>query len=80
MWNEFKAFLCRSLGNSQISVDAYWRKIKRDFQYQLEEVLDWTAHLEYFHAVFQEFDPATTPNKDIMIRHFQKSLRPSIRA
>ena len=44
-WKEFKAFLRRSLGDSQAFVDAYWEKIKRDFQHQLEKVLDWAAHL-----------------------------------
>ena len=29
-WEEFKAFFCRSLGDSQAFVDAYWGKIKRD--------------------------------------------------
>ena len=43
--------------------------MKRDFQYQLEEVFDWTAHLEYLQAVFQEFNPATTLNKKIMIQY-----------
>ena len=46
-WDEFKAFFCRSLGDSRAFVDSYWRKIKRDSQYQLEEVLNWTAHLEH---------------------------------
>ena len=32
-WDEFKAFLHRSLGDSQAFVDAYWGKIKRDSQY-----------------------------------------------
>ena len=46
-WNEFKTFLCQNLGDSQVFVDAYWGKIKRDSQYQLEEILDWAAHLEH---------------------------------
>ena len=32
-WNEFKAFLQQSLGDSQAFVDTYWGKIKRDSQY-----------------------------------------------
>ena len=80
MWDEFKAFLRRSLGDSQAFVDAYWGKIKRDSQYQLEEVLDWTAHLEHLQAVLREFDPAAAPNEEIMIQCFRKGLRPSIRA
>ena len=30
-WDEFKAFLCSSLGDSQAFVDTYWGKFKRDF-------------------------------------------------
>ena len=61
-------------------MNAYWGKIKRDSQYQLEEVLDWTAHLEHLQAVLREFDPAAAPNEEIMIRCFREGLRPSIRA
>ena len=70
MWDEFKAFLCQSLGDSQAFVDAYWEKIKRDSQYQLEEVLDWAVHLEYLQVVFREFDPTATLNQEIMIWYF----------
>ena len=61
-------------------MDTYWRKIKRDSQYQLKEVLDWIAHLEHLQAVLREFDSAATPNDEIMIRYFWEGLRPSIRA
>ena len=47
MWNEFKAFLRHSLGDLQAYMDTYWRKIKRDSQHQLEEVLNWAAYLKY---------------------------------
>ena len=79
-WDEFKVFLCQSLGDSQTFVDTYWGKIKRDSSYQLEEVLDWAAHLEHLQAIFQEFDPAATLNDEIIIRYFREGLRPSIRA
>ena len=80
MWDMFKAFLRQSLGDSQAFVDAYWGKIKRDFQYQLEEVFDWAAHLEHLQAVSQRFDPIATPNKKIMIRWLLEGLKPSVRA
>ena len=80
MWDEFKAFLRRSLDDSQAFVDIYWGKIKRDSQHQLEEVLDWAAYLEHLQAVLREFDPAATLNKETMIRYFQKGLRPSVQA
>ena len=47
MWDKFKAFLCYILGDSQAFVDTYWRKMKRDFQYQLEKYFDWAAHLKH---------------------------------
>ena len=61
-------------------MDTYWGKIKRDSQYQLEEVFDWTAHLEHLQAVLREFDPAAASNEEIMIRCFLEGLRAFIRA
>ena len=55
-------------------------KIKRDSQYQQEDILDWVAHLEHLQAVFQEFASVTAPNKDTIIRYFREGLRPSIQA
>ena len=46
-WEEFKTFLCQSLGDSQAFVYSYWVKIKKNSQYQHENILDLTAHLEY---------------------------------
>ena len=46
-WDEFKAFLYCNLGDSQVFVDTYWKKIKRDSQHQLEKVFDWVVHLEH---------------------------------
>ena len=66
-WDEFKAFLRRSLGDSQAFMNAYWGKIKRDSQHQQEEVPDWAVHLEHLLAILREFEPAATPNKEIMI-------------
>ena len=79
-WNEFKTFLRRSLGDSRAFVDSYWKKIKRDSQYQQEDVLDWAAHLEHLQAVLREFDSVAAPNDDSLIRYFREGLRPSIRA
>lgn len=62
-WDEFKAFLRRSLGDSRAFVDSFWQKIKRDSQYQQEDVQDWAAHLEYLQAVLKEFDPVAAPNE-----------------
>ena len=46
-WTLFKAFLRKNLGESKSFVDSIWRKLKRDSQYQLEEVYDWASHLEH---------------------------------
>ncbi len=69
-WNEFKAFLRKALGDSRAFVDSYWTKIRRDFQYQQEEVLDWSAHLKHLQAVLKEFDPSSAPNGTTLIRYF----------
>ena len=61
-------------------MDTYWEKIKKDSQYQLEEVLDWVACLKHLQAVLREFDPAATLNEEIMIRYFREGLRPFVRA
>ena len=79
-WEEFKTFLCQSLGDSQAFVNSYWAKIKRDSQYHQKDVLDWVAHLEHLQEVLQKFDFVAAPNKDTMIRYFRESLQPSIRA
>ncbi len=79
-WDEFKVFLRKALGDSWAFVDSYWTKIRRDSQYQQEEVLDWAAHLEHLQAVLKEFDPSGAPNETILIRYFREGLRPSIQA
>ena len=77
-WDKFKAFLHQSLGDFQAFMDAYWGKIKRDSQHQLEEVLNWAAYLKHLQAVLRKFDPNATLNEEIMIRHFWEGLKPSV--
>ena len=77
-WDEFKTFFRQSLSNSQAFVDTYWGKLKRDSQYQQEEVLNSAAHLEHLQAILQEFDPAATLKEEIMIRCFLKGLKPFV--
>ncbi len=50
-------------------------KIRRDSQYQQEEVLDWAAHLKHIQVVLKEFDPNNASNKTTLIRYFRKGLR-----
>lgn len=79
-WEEFKAFLQQSLGESKAFVDSIWNTIRKDFQYQLEEVLDWAAHLEHLQTVLKEFDLIAALNEAVLIWHFRDGLKPSIQA
>ena len=79
-WEEFKTFLCQSLGDSRTFVDSYWAKIKKASQYQQEDVLDWAAHLEHLQVILREFDSMAALNKNTMIRYYREGLQPSIRA
>ncbi len=78
--DKFKVFFCKMLRDSRAFVDSYWSKIRRDFQYQQEEVQDWAAYLEHLQAVLNEFDLKSAPNKTNPICYFQKELRLSIQA
>ena len=41
-WSEFKAFLQKDLGSSQVFIDSIWSKFRKDSQFQLKETRDWT--------------------------------------
>ena len=79
-WTEFKVFLRKNLGEFKSFVDSIWRKLKRDSQYQLEEVYDWASHLEHLQSILMEFDPAAAPEESTMVRYFEEGLKPSIKA
>ena len=79
-WDEFKAFLRRSLGDSRAFVNTIWSKIKRDSQYQQEEVQDWASHLEHLQAILIEFDADRAPEEATLIRLFREGLKPSVKA
>ena len=79
-WTEFKAFLQKNLGESKSFVDSIWKKLKRDSQYQLEEVYDWASHFQHFQSILMEFDPAAAPMESTMVRYFEEGLKPSIKA
>ena len=78
-WDKFKAFLQQSLGESTAFVNSIWSKIKRDSQYQQEEVQDWASHLLHLQSVLVEFDTKCAPAEDVLCRYFYEGLRPSIR-
>lgn len=79
-WVDFKAFLRGDLGDSRAFVDSIWSRIKRESQYQGEEVPDWASHLVHFQAIIKEFDPDRAPEKSDLIRFFWKGLKPSVKA
>ena len=79
-WTEFKAFLRKNLGESKSFVDSIWKKLKKDSQYQLEEVYDWASHLKYLQSILIEFDPLAAPTESTMVRYFEEGLKPSIKA
>ncbi len=60
-WDEFKAFLIKSLGESNAFIGHVWSKLRGNAQHQLEKVQDWAAHLEYFQSILQEFDANNSP-------------------
>ena len=68
------------MGESKSFVDSIWRKLKRDSQYQLEEVYDWASHLEHLQSILQEYDPVAAPTEVTMVRYFEEGLKPSIKA
>ena len=76
-WPEFKAFFQKNLRSSQAFINSIWSKFRRDSQYQLEEVRDWTSHLQHLQSILSEFDRA--PNELTMICYFQKGFKPSIK-
>ena len=79
-WTEFKAFLWKNLGESKSFVNGIWRKLKRDSQYQLEEIYDWASHLKHLQSILLEFDPVAVPTEVTMVRYFEEGLKPSTKA
>ncbi len=62
-WDEFKAFLRKSLGESNAFVGHVWSKLRGDAQHQSEEVQDWAAHLEHLQSILLEFDTNNAPQE-----------------
>ena len=78
-WAEFKAFLRKNLGDSTSFVDNIWSKVKRDSQYQQEEVQDWASHLEHLLSILVEFDTKCVLLIDHLTWYFYEGLRSSIK-
>ncbi len=69
----------KSLEESNAFVGHVWSKLKRDAQYQLEEVRDWAAHLKHLQSILLEFDANNALGEDQLGRTFYDGLRPSIK-
>ncbi len=77
--DEFKAFLRKSLGESNAFVGHVWSQLRGDAQHQSEEVQDWAAHLEHLQSILQKFDANNAPQEGQLGRTFYNGLRPSIK-
>ncbi len=78
-WDEFKAFLRKSLGESNAFVGHVWSKLRGDAQHQLEEVQDSAAYLEHLQSILLEFDANNALGESSLSRTFYDSLRPLIK-
>ncbi len=78
-WDKFKAFLRKSLGESNAFVGHVWSKLRRDTQHQSEEIQDWAAYLEYLQSILLEFDANNAPQEGQLGRTFYDGLRSSIK-
>ena len=61
-------------------MDTIWSNIKRDSQYQLEEVQDWASHLKHLQSILVQFDVDGALVKSNLIWLFREGLKPLIRA
>lgn len=48
-------------------------------QYQSKSMLDWAFHLKHLQFILLEFDANSALGEFIIIKYFQKYLKPSIR-
>ncbi len=78
-WDKFKAFLRKSLGESNAFVGYVLSKLREDAQYQLEEVQDWSVHLEHLQSILLEFDANNAPQEGQLGRTFYDGFRPLIK-
>ena len=79
MWSEFKTFLQKNIGNSQIFIDSIWSKFKRDSQYQLKKAWDYASYFQHLQLILIDFGTIRAPNKPTMICFYQENLKPSIK-
>lgn len=63
----------------RVFVDDIRKKFRNASQYQLEDVIDWFAYMEYLQSVLKKFDGVATPMDNLLIRYFRDNSRLSIR-
>lgn len=68
------------MGKSILFINNIQKKIKKDSQYQLKEIYNWTFYLKYLQSILIEFDLATVPIESTMVKYFEKRLKFSIKA
>ena len=78
-WEKLKAFLRKSLGESNVCVGSVLSRMRGDSHYQLKESQDWAAHLEQLQSIPLEFDAACSLIDGQLGRTFYDGLRPSIK-
>lgn len=78
IWKQFKSFLQKTFGDSQVFVDNTWSKVKQAAQYQLEGVQDFASYLKYLQSVLLEFDNGNL-DESYLVRFFRNGLRPLIK-
>ena len=68
------------MGESKSFVDSIWRKLKRNSQYQIEEVYDLVSYFEHLQSILLEYDPIAVPMEVTIVRYFEEGLKLSIKA
>ncbi len=74
-WDEFKAFLRKSLRESNTFVGHVWGKLRGDAQHQLKEIQNWAAHLEHLQSILLEFDANNAPGKGQLSQTFYDGFK-----
>lgn len=61
-------------------MDTICSRVKRDSQFQQEEVQNWASHLEHLQSIHIEFDADGAPEESDLIRFFREGLKPLVKA
>lgn len=78
-WDNFKVILQKNLCETTFFINNILIKIKRDFQYQLKKIHDYTTQLKYFQLILIEFDSIYTQTKDHLNQYLFKTFKPQIK-